>query len=214
MKGRRDVEHVSATRMELLATGGQIELAEQGRDLLVDKRNQLMKAFRSEADVVLAGSERLEEAAAEAGRRLGWAEAVDGPEAVASAALAAGGEVTLEAEVASIMGVRVPKIDAPHLGRAADARGFSLTATSPAIDAAADAYEDELDALLDVAAREVRIRRLAQEIGRTTRRVNALEHVLIPRLQLRFRRIRMVLDEREREDHFRLRRVKRRKGSE
>jgi len=207
------VEHVSATRMELLATTDQIELAEQGRDLLVDKRNQLMKAFRSEADVVLAGTQRLEEAAAEAGRRLGWAEAVDGPEAVASAALVAGGEVMLEAEVVSIMGVRVPRIDAPHLGRAADARGFSLAATSPAIDAAADAYENELDVLLDVAAREVRIRRLAQEIGRTTRRVNALEHVLIPRLQQRFRRIRMVLDEREREDHFRLRRVKRRKAS-
>jgi V/A-type H+-transporting ATPase subunit D len=203
------VLQTGATRTELLATGQQLDLAAQGRDLLVEKRAELVKAFRSVADVVLEESERLEEAAADARQRLAWAEATEGPESVRSAGLAAAGEVFLEARAVSIMGVRVPEIDAPNVGRATDRRGYSLVGTSPAVDAVADAYEWELGVLLDVAAREIRARRLAAEIGATTRRVNALEQVLLPRLRERYRRIRLVLEEREREDHFRLRRAMR-----
>jgi V/A-type H+-transporting ATPase subunit D len=206
------VKQTVATRTELLATGQQIALATQARDLLVDKRTELVKAFRSVADVVLEESERLEEAAADAGRRLAWAEATEGPEPVWSAGLAATGEVFLKARTESIMGVRVPEIDAPPVGRRFDRRGYSLAATSPAIDAVADAFEWELDVLLHVAAREIRARRLAAEIGATTRRVNALEHILLPRLRERHRRLRLVLDEREREDHFRLRRARNLRG--
>ena len=202
------VKQTVATRTELLATGQQIALAAQARDLLVDKRTELVKAFQSVADVVLEESERLEEAAADAERRLAWAESTEGPEAVWSAGLAAAGEIFLDASTESIMGVRVPEIDAPAVGRAVDRRGYSLAATSPAIDAVADAFEWELDVLLHVAAREIRARRLAAEIGATTRRVNALEHILLPRLRERQRRLRLVLEEREREDHFRLRRAR------
>jgi V/A-type H+-transporting ATPase subunit D len=65
-----------------------------------------------------------------------------------------------------------------------------------------------LELVVHVAADELRLRRLAAEIGTTTRRVNALDHVLIPALEERYRQVRATLDEREREDHFRLRRVK------
>jgi V/A-type H+-transporting ATPase subunit D len=54
----------------------------------------------------------------------------------------------------------------------------------------------------------MRVRRLAEEIGRTTRRVNALDNVLLPRLAAELGYIQMVLEEREREDLFRLKRVK------
>ncbi len=54
----------------------------------------------------------------------------------------------------------------------------------------------------------MRLRRLAEEIGRTTRRVNALDNVLIPHLEAQRDYIQMVLEEREREDLFRLKRVK------
>lgn len=202
------MERSGATRTELLAVGARAALAERGRDLLVDKRNQLMKEFRRTADRAMAGADALEQAAAEASLRLGTAEALDGPESVRSAALVTTGEVPVTTHMVSIMGVPVPDIERGQVGRPRTGRGYSLLATSARIDDAADAFENEIDLLLDVATREIRLRRLAEEIGRTSRRVNALEHVVIPDLRRRQRRIRLVLDEREREEHFRLRRAK------
>ncbi len=207
------MEQVSATRTELLATRARTRLATQGRDLLVDKRNQLMREFHASAGAVLAGSDELERAAAEATLRLSWAEALDGPEPVSSASLAAAGEVFLDTGVVTVMGVQIPVIERKAVGRPRTGRGYALSATDPRIDAVADAYEDELDLLVDLAAGELRVRRLAREIGATTRRVNALEQVLIPRLRAVQRRISLVLEEREREDHFRLGRAKRRRAA-
>jgi len=139
------VEQVSATRTELLATRARISLASQGRDLLVDKRNQLMREFRKAAGAVLSRSDELERAAADAARRLGWAEALDGPEAVGSASLAATSEVFLDAGVVSVMGVQVPVIERAALGRPRAGRGYALAATDPRIDAVADAFEGRLE---------------------------------------------------------------------
>ena len=79
-----------------------------------------------------------------------------------------------------------------------------MATTDPVIDDLADSYEESIDDLLDLAALELTVRRLALEIARTTRQVNALEHVLIPRLRGEARRIALALDEREREDVARL----------
>jgi V/A-type H+-transporting ATPase subunit D len=194
--------------MHLLALRAQIRLARQAHDLLDDKRKQLMEEFRRASDTALAGSDELEAAAAEATRTLRLAEALKGREVVASDALAASGEIFLEMELVSIAGVRVPRIEQVAVGRPRIRRGYGLSSTDPLTDAVADRYEAELELILHVAEDELRLRRLAAEIGATTRRVNALEQLFIPGLERRFRQIRSVLDEREREDHFRLRRVK------
>jgi V/A-type H+-transporting ATPase subunit D len=208
--GSLSFEQITPTRMELLARRAQIELAVQGRDLLKDKRNALVKELRKVADVVLRGSDALEQAAAESRRALHLAMAMDGPESVRSAALAAAGEIFIEAGGATIMGVQVPEITHQAVGRALDHRGYSLAGTSARIDAVADSFEHQLELLLEVATSELRLRRLAEEVGKTTRRVNALEHVLIPRLEQQRDYIQMMLEEREREDLFRLKRVKER----
>lgn len=197
-----------ATRTQLLAVAAGLELARQGRDLLARKRDALLREFRTSADVVLADSEALERAAAEAATRLRVTQAVEGPQPVQSAALAATGEVAVDVERVSVMGVEVPQIDRKPVGRSPDRRGFGLATTSARVDAVAEAFEVELDRLLDVAAAELRVRRLATEIRTTTRRVNALDHVVIVRLRHRHRAIRLALEEREREDHFRLHRAK------
>jgi V/A-type H+-transporting ATPase subunit D len=207
------MEAVGATRTELLARRAQIQLAEQGRDLLQDKREQLLSEFRATARTVLSGSEALESAGAAARNALDRARARDGPDAVASAALAAGGEVLVDATVRSIMGVRVPEIGYRPVGRPVASRGYSLAGTTPRIDAVADRFEAELDLVLQVAAGEVRLRRLAAEIATTTRRVNALEHVVIPGLTADRNRIETILDEREREEHFRLKRIQVRRSA-
>lgn len=206
------MEQVSATRTELLARRAQTNLAVQGRDLLNEKRDQLLEEFRRVADVVLGGTDALERSAAEGRRLLAIAEASDGPEAVLSAAVATRGEIPLEASTTSIMGVRIARIDHHPVGRSRTGRGYSLTGTGPRIDAVAEAYEAQLELILEVATTELRLRRLAEEIGKTTRRVNALEFVVIPRLIGERKWIQSVLEERERQDHFRLKRVKEHKA--
>lgn len=207
------MDQAAATRTHLLTLRAQIRLAGQARDLLDDKRKQLMEEFRKVSQVVLEASDALEGAATRAVGTLRWAEALDGPEAVASAAIAASGEIFLEAGTVSVAGVRVPQIEHVAVGRARADRGYSPAATSVRIDAVADGFESALELIVHVAADELRLRRLAAEIGTTTRRVNALDHVLIPALEEQHRRVRAVLDEHEREDNFRLRRVKALLGS-
>jgi V/A-type H+-transporting ATPase subunit D len=202
------MEQVNPTRMELLAKRSQIALASQGRDLLKEKRNALWKQLMQTADVVMRGSNELEQVAGEARRALAGAEAFDGREAVQSAAFAARRDVSIEVAGVNVMGVPVPFIERKKLARSSTQRGYSLASTSYRIDVAASRFEDELELVIELAASEMRLRRLAEEIRKTTIRLNALEVVLLPRLEAQRAYIESVLEEREREDTFRLKRVK------
>lgn len=200
---------VSATRMELLARLAQIRLARQGRDLLEQKRTALMKEFFRVADTVMEHTDLLQSIAAEACQALANAEAIAGSEAVRSAALASRGEFPLAVSTMNVMGVKVPHIEQKRVVRPVHARGYSIVGTSISIDEAATAFEEEVDAIIQLAQSELRLTRLATEIQRTSRRLNALDHLLIPRLEAERDVIQMALDERERSDHFRLKLVKR-----
>jgi V/A-type H+-transporting ATPase subunit D len=202
------MEQVRATRAELLAKKKQISLACQGRDLLKEKRNALLQELMRTAEEVMRESGELERSVGESAVALAMAEALDGPESVRSAAFAARGQVTLEVTGANIMGVPVPVIERKSVARSPLDRGYSLSGVSSRIDAVAEAFETQLDLIIELAASEMRLRRLAEEIGRTTRRVNALDNVFIPRLESQRNYMQMVLEEREREDLFRLKRVK------
>lgn len=83
-----------------------------------------------------------------------------------------------------------------------------MPGTSVAIDETAAAFESEVDSVIALAQSELRLTHLVNEIQRTSRRVNALEHVILPRLIEERRFIQLALDERERADRFRLKRVK------
>jgi V/A-type H+-transporting ATPase subunit D len=202
------MQKASTTRMELLAKKARIALAEQGRELLEQKRTALLREFLRVADRVMAESDALQRAAMDARRALARAEASTGTEAVRSAAMATRSELTLEVRAANVMGVNVPAIEQKRVARSALARGYSLTGTSVTIDEAAAAFEAEVDSAIQLAESELRLTRLAAEIQRTSRRVNALQHVLIPRLVAERNYIQIALDERERGDHFRLKRAK------
>lgn len=206
------MEQVKATRAELLATKTQIGLACQGRDLLKEKRNALLRELMRIAQRVLRSSDELEARVGEATTALAVAEALDGPEAVRSAAFAARGQAAIEVSGSNVMGLPMPVIERKSVGRHPLNRGYSLPAVSSRIEAVADAFEMLLDCAIEVADSEMRLRRLAEEIGRTTRRVNALENVLLPRLENRRDYIQMMLEERAREDLFRLKRVKKKLG--
>jgi V/A-type H+-transporting ATPase subunit D len=200
---------VSVTRMELLARRAQIALASQGRELLEQKRTALMKEFLRIADTVMEHSDALQQAAADARQALARAETTAGAEAVQSAALASRDELPLQVVATSVMGVKIPRIEQKRVSRSALGRGYSIVGTSVTIDEAASAFEAEVDSIIQLAESELRLKRLAAEIQRTSRRLNALDHLLIPRLEAERNFIQMALDERERSDHFRLKLVKR-----
>lgn len=200
---------ISVTRMELLAHKAQIALARQGRELLDQKRTALMKEFLRIADTVMEHSDALQHAADEARQALARAEAMAGTEAVRSAALASHTELPLEVTTTSVMGVKVPHIEQKRVSRSILGRDFSIVGTSVTIDEAASAFEAEVGSIIQLAESELRLTRLATEIQSTSRRLNALDHLLIPRLEAELDFIQMALDERERSDHFRLKLTKR-----
>ncbi len=202
------MEEIHTTRMELLQKRQQAKLAEQGRELLKKKRDALLMEFMGIVDLALQASERLQKAAGEAAYTLAVAKAVDGSVTVKSAALATKGEVSIEMKGAYIMGVPVPEVEKKRVDRSILTRGYSVTGVSSRVDEAVERFEKEVDAIIEVAAVETKLKRLGEEIQKTRRRVNALDYIVIPQLQQQIKFIKMALEERAREDLFRLKKVK------
>ncbi len=203
------MRNLSTTRAELLAHKEQIALARQGRDLLEQKRTVLLREFKRVVDTVLHDSEILQQNARQAVMALGRAEAMAGTEVVRSAAMAARSDLPLRISTVNVMGVRIPHIEQRVVSRSVLDRGYAITGMSVSVDEAAAAFETEVESILHLTDSELRLARLSREIQRTSRRLNALEHHLIPRLEAEQKQIQMALDERERSDHFRMKLIKR-----
>lgn len=203
------MRNISTTRAELLVHKEQIALARQGRDLLEQKRTVLLREFRRVVDTVLHDSEMLQQTAAQAAIALGRAEAMAGTEQVRSAAMASRSDLPLQVSTVNVMGVKIPHIEQRVVSRSLLDRGYAVTGMSVAVDEAAAAFEAEVEAILQLSESELRLARLSREIQRTSRRLNALEHHLLPRLEAELKQIQMALDERERSDHFRMKLIKR-----
>jgi V/A-type H+-transporting ATPase subunit D len=200
------MDQVSATRSELLARRARITLAAHGRDLLKDRRSVLVREFHSMGALALESMSAVDDRVVSAGQVLGIAVGAEGREPLESAALAAETGVEVAVRTRNVAGVSIVELDKGRIGRAPTGRGYSLAAASARIDAAAEGFESVLDELLDLAALELSVRRIAEEIARTTRRMNALEHVVLPRLHAERAHIALALDERETQDRIRLRR--------
>jgi V/A-type H+/Na+-transporting ATPase subunit D len=202
------MEELHTTRTELLQRRVQIKLAEQGRDLMEKKRDALLMEFMQIMDKVLDLGKKLRTAAAEANFALAVAQAVDGTANLRSAAMATRGEITVEIAGSHIMGVPVPEVERKDVRRTAVDRGYGITGISSRVDEVAEKFEHELNIIIELAAIETKLRRLGNEIQKTRRRVNALDQVVVPTLKKQVRYISMALDERSREDLFRLKKVK------
>jgi len=178
-------------------------------DLLKQKRDALLIEFMSVMDETLRLSGTLQKTVSEAQYSLAVAKSVDGNVSVRSVAMATKGEVTIDMTGTKIMGVSVPVVtkgDSPL--RSSFTRGYSITGVSSRIDESADKFERILDVIIEYADIETRLKRLGEEIQKTNRRVNALEQITVPSLREQVAYIRQTLDERAREDLFRLKKVK------
>ena len=196
------------TRMALLAARSQLALARQGQALLEQKRDALLEEFYRDVGIVFAAHEELATVAGAARFALDAARVRAGSSVVASAAVAAAGDVTIDVEWSTVMGVPVPVVVPRPLARAPADRGRAIEASGPALELAAERFETELAVAIRVATIEARVRRLAREIRRTSSRVNALRTRVVPVLSSDIRATTFALEHREREDRFRLKRVK------
>ncbi len=203
------MEQASPTRTELLLKKSQINLANQGKDLLKQKRDALMIEFMNVLNDALRLSSFLQRAMAEGQFALTIAQSVDGMVTVKSASFATKSNVSVDITGTQIMGVPLPVVTkgiSPL--RTQLTRGYSLTGVSSRINETSEKFEKIIDVIIDNAHIETRLKRLGEEIQKTNRRVNALEHIVVPALKQQVNYIKMTLEERAREDLFRLKKVK------
>lgn len=202
------MEQVKPTRMELMKKKAQIKLAEQGRDLLREKMDALIQEFFKILTTVSNSREELEQVSRSADFALLIAQAVDDPLTLKSASFATRKAITVDISGKNIMGVPVPVIEKKRISKSTLERGYGIISTSSRIDETAERFEAELDLLIELAETETAMRRLGAEIQMNRRRVNALEQILIPELKTQAKYIKNAIEEREREDLFRLKKVK------
>ncbi len=201
-------EAVSPTRMNLLQRKQQATIAVAGVDLLKRKRDALVADFFNIVRQSLAARERLTKVCEEAYVMLALAKAWEGREALEAAAIAGRREVLVDIEVRNVWGTKIPEVAVKEVRRTLLERGHNPVTTSLRTVESAGNFEEVLRAILDVAASEIKLKKIGEEIKKTTRRVNALEQVVIPRLYGEIRFITAVLEQRAREDVFRLKRIK------
>ena len=203
-----NISNISTTRNELLIHKKQIELTEAGYDLLDKKRLALMQEILRLQDEVVELATTLQGFSAQSRRAYAKAEALIGETGVISAAMGKKHDVDLDLVDSQIMGVHVPRIK-PHTAlREFYDRDICVVGTSPVVDEVAESYERNIEGMINLADGEVQLAKLMKEILRTTRRLKALEHIIIPRLRKEYAYIRMALEERERAQHFTLKLAK------
>jgi len=200
--------NVKPTRMELLNLKRRVTLARKGHKLLKDKQDALVMEFLAIYDEALRLRGELGEKMAGAFRALQAAEMDAGTLRLKEIALSVKPNREVEIKERNVMGVPVPLIEAESFRRSADERGYAFVSSSVKVDVASEKFEEALETAVRLAEVEETLKRLGREIEVTKRRVNALEYIIIPRMEATIRFIEQRLDEMERENFFRLKRVK------
>lgn len=200
---------VNPTRMELTKIKKKLVMAIRGHKLLKDKRDELMRQFLELVRENRALREKVEAGIIAANKEFVLARAVMEDEVLNVALMAPRQEVYLETSTRNVMSVDIPvfsyKTKTPD---ANDIYSYGFAFTSGDLDDAVKSLQDILPEMLRLAECEKSCQLMAAEIEKTRRRVNALEHVMIPEMQKNIKYIKMKLDENERSTQIRLMKVK------
>ncbi|OPX60788.1 MAG: V-type ATP synthase subunit D [Methanobacterium sp. PtaB.Bin024] len=202
------IEGINPTRMELLKLKQREKLAVKGHSLLKEKRNALIMEFFNILERVKGSRENVNLKLEEAYQDLTAAQVSMGDLAVRKAAMSVTESVNVDIDARSVMGVVVPVIDSETKKRTITERGYGFMDTSVKVDEAAKKFEESIQLIIELGEIEKTIMLLAGEIESTKRRVNALEHIIIPRIENTVKYIEMRLEEMERENFVRLKMIK------
>ena len=197
-------ENTNATRMELLRLRKRVGLAARGHRLLSQKRDEISRQLIQIAREIAPLRKAVEKELLQTSRRFMMARATMEPENIRSAMDVPTKKFNLAITFASIMSVNVPKLAKDIAG---DIICYGFSTTSGELDAALKALERVFDTLIELAEKEKQAQLLATELQLTRRRVNVLEHVVIPELQQTIRFIYDKLAEVERDNISRLMKI-------
>ncbi len=199
---------VKPTRSELIELKKKIKLSESGYKLLKMKRDGLILELFAILEKARDVRSELEREFEVASQKLKIARTVEGIVTVKSTAFALKDTPVMELESKNVMGVVVPKIEARSVHKRLDQHGYGIIGTTSRIDEAVEAYELLVEKIIQAAEIETAMKRLLVEIDKTKRRVNALEFKVIPELKEARDFIMLRLEEMERENTFRLKKIK------
>ena len=202
------IDGINPTRMELLSLKNRTKLAVKGHGLLKEKRDALIKEFFDILDRVKGVREAAERSLKEANEALLEAQIAMGDLAVRKASLSVKESIDVDIKSRSVMGVSVPVTNVKMEARSIIDRGYSFSDTTIQLDEAAKKFEESIKFLIELGEVEKTIFLLAEEIEATKRRVNALEHIMIPRFENTEKYIDMRLQEMERENFVRLKMIR------
>ena len=200
---------VNPTRMELTRLKKKLVTAVRGHKLLKDKRDELMRQF---LDLVRENMElrlQVEEGIKAANTNFVVAKASMSNEGLHTALMLPKQEVYLNMKKKNVMSVDIPVFE--YKTRTADENdiySYGFAYTSSDLDGAVKSLADVLPDMLRLSEVEKACQLMASEIEKTRRRVNALEHVIIPQTRESIKYITMKLDENERSIQIRLMKVK------
>ncbi|MBE5040119.1 V-type ATP synthase subunit D [Ructibacterium gallinarum] len=200
---------VNPTRMELTRLKRKLVTALKGHKLLKDKRDELMRQFLDMVRENMTLRQQVEEGIRAANQNFVLASAVMNEPALQTALMAPKQSVTLDIAYKNVMSVEIPQFSYhtrtsnPH-----DIYSYGYGFTSADLDDAVKSLAEIFPQMLELAEKEKACQMMAAEIEKTRRRVNALEHVMIPDYQEKIKYITMKLDENERSTQIRLMKVK------
>ena len=203
------VMNVNPTRMELTNLKRKLTTARRGHKLLKDKRDELMRRFMEMIRENKALRRQVEESVAEANRHMALARAVMSDADIENALMLPMQELGVEVGEKNVMSVMIPVFDSTlKSADSADIYPYGFAFTSSDLDGAVRYITEIVPLLLRLAETEKACQLMAAEIEKTRRRVNALEHVMIPQYEETIKFISMKLDENERSATARIMKVK------
>lgn len=200
---------INPTRMELTRLKKKLVTARRGHKLLKDKRDELMRQFLDLVKINMELRKKVEKGIKQANKNFVLAKASMSSQALNSALLAPKQEISVIVETKNIMSVDIPVFECKtRTPDPNDIYSYGFAFTSADLDDAVKSLADILPDMLKLAEVEKSCQLMASEIEKTRRRVNALEHVMIPDTIAGIKFITMKLDENERSTQIRLMKVK------
>ncbi len=195
--------------MELSSLKKKLASAQRGHKLLKDKRDELMRQFMNMIKENKRLRSEVEQGIAEANRYMAVAGSVMQREALETALMLPKQEVELEVSEKNVMSVYIPVFDAKfRTSDPDDIYSYGTAFTSVDLDGAVSALSEIFQKMIRLAEIEKACQLMADEIEKTRRRVNALEHIMIPDYQETIKFITMKLSENERSTTTSLMKVK------
>jgi len=206
------ISGIHPTRMELLTLRKRRKIAERGRDLLREKLDALMLEFFQFVREITTLRGKAQKLLTEAYDDFVEAQMAIGSMRLEQTSVGVEDRFAIETKSRNVIGVTIPYIQVTL--KPLSAFPYNPYDTSIKLDEATLKMAEAIKAIAELSSAEAAVKKLAEAIASTKRRVNSLEYVIIPRMLATIRYIEMHLEEAEREDFFRLKRIKGRMAKE